>query len=125
MSESPAHSGRLVLVVDEVPAMVRLVQLELGLQGFRTESVLLDEGVVSAAKKLQPDVIVLGSAVPTPGIFDVLIKLRETVSCPVIFIHGLGNENDDAIALELGASDVVSRPYDPEELALRIKATLG
>ena len=113
------------MIVDEAPPFVRLIQLELGFQGFKTASVLIDEGVIQAAVALQPDAVVLGSAIPTPALFDVLAELARVVSSPVIFIHALGNETDGAVALELGAADVLSRPFKPEELGLRLRAVLG
>lgn len=54
----------VVLIVDEVPPVVRLIELELGFQGLRTENVLLSNDPVKTAESLSPDAIVLGAAIP-------------------------------------------------------------
>jgi len=115
----------LALIVDEVSPVVKLMQLELGFQGFRTESVLLDDGVTEAALSLRPDVIVVGSATPFPGVYEVLVKLKGAVSAPVLFIHAEGNDNDAALALQMGADDALGKPFLPEDLGFRLKALMG
>jgi len=115
----------MALIVDEVTPVVKLMQLELGFQGFQTESILLNEAVVEMALSLQPDVIVLGSATPFPGIYDVLMQLKGAVPAPVLFIHAEGNDNDAALAMQMGAGDTLAKPFLPEDLGLRLKALLG
>src|SRR4051812_42104115 len=110
----------LVLIVDEVPSLVRLIQLELGFQGFRTSTAMLDEKVAEAAEALRPDAIVLGSSIPFPGVYDVLVQLKRSGAAPVLFVYGLGNSNDGSLAMDMGADDILAAPYLPEELGMHL-----
>ncbi len=115
----------LVLIVDDVPPMVRLMALELGFLGMRTDVVLLDEDPVGRAESLQPAAIILGSSLPTPEQFDVLQQMRQRVASPVIFINGSGTQADTALAIEMGAAEVLDKPFAPDDLGLRLRAVLG
>jgi DNA-binding response OmpR family regulator len=114
-----------VLIIDEVPSVVKLIQLELGFQGFKTEAILLDDGAVEKAEATMPDAIVLGSSIPFAGIYEVLMQLKRAVAIPVLFIYAGGNDNDAALALNMGADDVMASPYLPEELGMHLRALLG
>lgn len=122
---SENSSEPFILVIDEAPPLLRLIQLELGFQGFRTDSMLLDKGPVEKAVASTPDAIVLGSQVPFPLVYDVLAKLKAAVAAPVLFIHAAGNDSDGAVALQSGADDVLPSPYLPEDLAMRLRILLG
>jgi len=101
------------------------MELELGFQGIRTESALVTEDPVRTAIESSPDAIVLGGLMPTPYVFDVLVQLSQQLpTTPVVFINGTGIQADAALALEMGADDVLSRPFNPEDLGLRLRALL-
>ncbi|HEX5140450.1 MAG TPA: response regulator transcription factor [Dehalococcoidia bacterium] len=112
----------LVLIIDEVQPVVKLLQLELGFQGFRTETVLIVEDSLGTAEALQPDAIILGALLPNPDLYNVLNKLKQTVTSPIIFVNGSGNTNDAALAVEMGADDIVERPFNPEDMGMRLRA---
>ncbi len=124
MATQPADLRPLILVIDEVPEFVRLIELELGFQGYRTRSVLISEEPLKMLAELRPDCVVLGSAIPTPNIYDLLTDMRAQASMPIIFLHTAGNESDAKTALDMGATDALGRPFTPEDLGLRIGALL-
>ena len=113
-----------VLVIDEAPPVVRMIELELGFQRLRTGSVLLSEGPVERAESLKPDAIVLGAPIPTPDVFEILTQLKQRVLAPVVFVSASGNGADSALALEMGADAILDRPFNPEDLGLRLRALL-
>ncbi len=114
----------LILVIDDVSPVVRLIELELGTQGFRTQSVLLGQGPVERAVELKPAAVVLGSSLPSPPVYDVLMQLRATLDAPVLFLHVGGNDSDAALALDMGADDALGLPFSPQDLTLRLMALL-
>lgn len=118
-------SRPLVLIVDEVAPLVKLLQLELGFQGLRTDTVLIEDSPLAKAQALQPDAIVIGSVIPTPEFFSLLEQLSVGVKAKLLFINGTGNENDTATAMEMGAHDAISRPFLPEAMGLHIRGMLG
>src|SRR5215204_2879704 len=112
----------LILVIDDVSPVVRLIQLELSTQGFRTRSVLMGDHPVEVAQELKPSAIVLGSSLPAPPVYEVLERLKRTVSAPVVFLHAGGNDSDAALALSMGADDMIGLPFTPEDLSLRLSS---
>ncbi|MGE0687186.1 MAG: winged helix-turn-helix domain-containing protein [Dehalococcoidia bacterium] len=114
----------LILVIDDVSPVVRLIELELSTQGFRTQSVLIGEDPVGTALRLQPSAVVLGSSLPAPPVYDVLMQLKKTLSAPVLFLHAGGNDSDAALALDMGADDALGLPFSPQDLSLRLQALL-
>jgi two-component system KDP operon response regulator KdpE len=122
---SQASDKPLILVIDDVSPVVRLIELELMTQGFLTTSVLVGEDPVGTASELKPAAIVLGSSLPAPPVYDVLMRLKESVSAPVVFLHAGGNDSDAALALDMGADDALGLPFSPEDLSLRLMALLG
>jgi two-component system, OmpR family, KDP operon response regulator KdpE len=115
----------LVLVIDDVSPMVRLIELELGFQGFRTSSRLIQQNPVEEAESLQPNGIVLGSSLPSPAVYDVLQQLKRRVAAPVVFLHNGGSESDAALALEMGADETLAQPVRPDELGMRLRVLLS
>jgi len=115
----------LVLLVDEVPPVVKLLQLELGFQGFEMDTVLLENNPLAKAEAIQPDAIVVGAVMPTPELYNLMEQLKAAVSSKLLFVNGTGNDSDTALALQVGADDAVSRPFLPEALGLHIRSLLA
>jgi two-component system KDP operon response regulator KdpE len=119
-----SETSPLILVIDDVSPVVRLIELELMTQGFRTQSILIGEKPVQSAIKADPAAIVLGSSLPAPPVYQVLVELKRSLSVPVLFLHAGGNDSDAALALDMGADDTLGIPFIPEDLSLRLRALL-
>src|SRR3954470_6633242 len=117
-----AGSQPLVLIVDEVPPLIKLLKLELGFQGMVLDTVLLEDDPLAKAIEIKPDVVVVGAVIPTPMLYDLIAQLRANVSSKVIFINGSGNDGDAALALQEGADDTITRPFLPEALGMHIRS---
>src|SRR5687767_15897805 len=98
----------VVLIIDELPPVVRMLELELGFHGLTTQSTLMSEQPVATAEQIKPSGIILGALLPTPECYDVLQQLKKRVDAPVLFLYGSGIEADGALALEMGADDVLA-----------------
>ena len=123
--EGPRSDLAVVLVIDEMPPVVRLIELELSFQGLQTKNHLLADDPVGTAESLRPDAIVLGAPIAHPHVFEVLAELKQRVFAPLVFINASGNEADAALALEMGADDVMDRPFDVGDLGLRLRSLLN
>jgi len=113
-----------VLVVDDVPAVVKLLQLELGFQGFTVTTTLLEEDFAGIAESLKPAAIVLGSSTPTPEVYEALRVLKERTAAPILFVHAMGNDSDAALAFDMGADDAIGKPFNPEDIGLRLQGLI-
>jgi DNA-binding response OmpR family regulator len=115
----------LVLVVDEIPSVIRLLELELSLQGFEVAGCEVGPPALAAIEKLRPDVVLLEIILPGTTGFEMIRQIRERFAGPVVFLTTDDNESDRIFAFELGASDYITKPFDPEEVGLRLSALLG
>ncbi len=113
-----------VLVVDDEPSIVELVQYNLEREGF---SVLVErdgDGAMARAVADAPDLIVLDVMLPKMSGLDVCRNLRRVTDVPIILLTARKDEVDRVLGLELGADDYVTKPFSPRELVARIKAIL-
>ena len=82
-----------------------------------------DEGLEYLEKK-EANVIILDIMLPGMDGFQVLRKIRENLSTPVIMLTARGEVTDRIVGLELGADDYLSKPFEPRELLARIQSIL-
>ena len=70
------------------------------------------------------DLVILDVMLPSLNGFDVLRRLRQALSVPVIMLTARGEDIDRILGLELGADDYLPKPFNPKELVARIHAVL-
>jgi DNA-binding response OmpR family regulator len=117
-----------VLVADDDPVILRLIEVNLGLEGFEVETASRGEDVVAKAKDVAPDVILLDVMMPGMSGWDVARDLRddgETSRIPVVFLSARTQEEDHRKGEELGVAAYVSKPFDPVELVETIHRLVG
>ena len=113
-----------ILVVDDSASLRRLINAELTSQGYRViEAADGLEGLRLASEE-KPDAIVLDILMPEMSGLEVLAQLREGTQVPVIMLTGKDQDSDKIRGFELGADDYVTKPFNPEELAARVRAVL-
>jgi DNA-binding response OmpR family regulator len=121
-ASSPAHA--LVLVVDDDPAILKLVRLELTEQEFRVIAAEGGEEALRLSEQQHPDLVVLDVMLPDVSGLEVMRRLRQHSQVPVILLTAKGGDADKVRGLELGADDYVAKPFNPEELSARVRAVL-
>jgi len=114
----------VILVADDDPAILKLVRLQLVEEGFRTITAATGEEAVQCAIDERPDLVVLDLVLPDISGFEVLNRLREHGPIPVILLTGKTRDADKVRGLEMGADDYLAKPFNPEELAARVRAVL-
>ncbi|MFW6194901.1 MAG: response regulator transcription factor [Chloroflexota bacterium] len=82
------------------------------------------EEAIHRASLNQPDAVVLDLSMPVMGGFETIERLREWYSAPIIILSMTEDEREKVRVLDLGADDYVTKPYDPSELAARIRSAL-
>jgi DNA-binding response OmpR family regulator len=112
-----------ILVVDDDPLLVMLLQHKLGVRGYRVLSANDGAKGLDLARSQRPNLIVLDMMMPVLGGRQMLQELRldpDLAKTPVIMLTALRGERDVVDALQLGAADYLSKPFIPDELIARI-----
>jgi two-component system response regulator CpxR len=114
-----------ILVIDDDAELASLLGEFLRREGFDvTFAHDGDKGLAAALATPARDLVVLDVMLPGMDGFSVLRKLREKSRVPVLMLTARGEDVDRIIGLELGADDYLPKPFNPRELAARIRAIL-
>jgi len=118
---------KTILVVDDEPAIVQVIGERLRLEGYQVRTAG-DGGTTLAAfgdEGEPPDLLILDLMLPDMDGLDLLRTLRGAGSnIPVIILTARDDDIDVIVGLELGADDYVVKPFNPRELAARVRAVL-
>jgi two-component system KDP operon response regulator KdpE len=111
-----------ILVVDDEPAMRRLLRLGLGPDGYVVTETDCGMGALEAVRRRDTDLIVLDLGLPDVDGLEVIKRIRYAQSdIPIIVLSNRGDEAAKVAALDLGADDYVTKPFGIEELLARIR----
>ncbi|MDB4965982.1 MAG: two component transcriptional regulator, winged helix family [Myxococcales bacterium] len=114
-----------VLIVEDDPSILRGLQMNIGLEGFRTICAHDGEEALALVRSHNPDVILLDMMLPKMGGIDVIKQLRvDDQDTPIIVLSAKDQEGDKVLALSLGADDYVTKPFSVAEVVARIRAAL-
>ena len=124
MSSAPAKPATLALIIDDEPQLRRLLRVTLEGNGYRVvEAANGSEGILQAAQS-RPDVIMLDLGLPDLGGLQVLKRIREWSRIPILVLSVRDQEQDKIDALDNGADDYVTKPFNSGELLARLRAAL-
>lgn len=116
-----------IYLVDDEPSLVWVVRQFLHMQGYKVEASLRGEDALLEMEKQAPDLVLLDILMPDMDGFTVLRRMRAMpalLTVPVIFLTAKGELPAVLAGFDLGADDYVVKPFDLEELELRIQAIL-
>jgi DNA-binding response OmpR family regulator len=124
---SKGHVKPKILVVDDEPEAVELVDFNLKQAGFEVLTAADGAEALKKAHSAVPSLIVLDLMLPEIDGLEVCKMLRRdpaTASIPIVMLTAKAAEIDRILGLELGADDYITKPFSPRELVLRIKRIL-
>lgn len=113
-----------VLVIDDEKSILRFLRASLEENGFTVIEATSGKMALVLAAAKKPNVILLDLGLPDMDGLEVLTRLREWTSAPVIVISARGQETDKIAGLDSGADDYLTKPFGVEELLARIRAAL-
>jgi len=116
-----------ILVVDDEPDAVELVEFNLKNAGFEVITAGDGAEAIKKARTALPDLVVLDLMIPEVDGLEVCKLLRRdaaTSGIPILMLTAKAAEIDRVLGLELGADDYVTKPFSPRELMLRVKGLL-
>lgn len=120
MTEPAPH----LLLVDDDQQLAAMLHEFLELQGFKVDVIGDGEAALEQIATQPPELVILDVMLPGINGFEVLEQLRKTHDLPVIMLTARGEESDRILGLMRGADDYLPKPFNPLELAVRIKAIL-
>jgi DNA-binding response OmpR family regulator len=125
MTAADDAPGR-ILVVDDVPANVRLLEAVLATRGYEVLAAYDGEGALAVVDRERPDLILLDVMMPAPDGYTVCRRLRAgdaTAVLPVVMVTS-SDGSEKVKAIEAGADDFIPKPFDHDELLARVRSLL-
>src|ERR1019366_1369835 len=116
-----AAVGPLVLVVEDEPPMQSLLRIVLKTHGLRTVEARSGAEALERAAPYNPDLVLLALGPPHGEGIDVMLRLREWMTAPILVVSACGQERDKVAVLDAGANDYLTKPFANGELLARIR----
>ncbi len=113
-----------VLVVDDDPALVRALTINLRARGYQVHAAATGAGALQLAATEAPDAVVLDLGLPDMDGSDVIAGLRGWTDVPILVLSAREHSRQKVAALDAGADDYVVKPFGMEELLARLRAAI-
>lgn len=119
--------GRILVVEDETD-IANLLQIFFTNRGYEVETASKGREALIRTRSQQPDIIVLDIMLPDLDGYEICRQLRTTTRTshvPIVFLSQRDERSDVIAGLEMGADDYVTKPFDMEELGLRVRNAIN
>ena len=113
-----------IALVDDDRNILTSVSMTLEAEGFEVETYNDGQSALDAFNKRMPDMAVLDIKMPRMDGMDLLQRLRQKTTMPVIFLTSKDDEIDEVLGLRMGADDYVKKPFSQRLLVERIRSLL-
>ncbi|MEZ5117717.1 MAG: response regulator [Candidatus Nanopelagicales bacterium] len=113
-----------VLVVEDEAALARALAINLRARGFDVRTAATGRAGLAATAECHPDVVVLDLGLPDLDGIEVLEGIRGWSSVPVIVLSARSTGAEKVLALDAGADDYVTKPFEMNELMARVRAAI-
>jgi DNA-binding response OmpR family regulator len=118
-------SGERILVVEDDPHILRGLDLNLAMEGYKVRTAADGEEGLRIARTERPDLLIVDVMLPLLGGLELVRELRkEDPDMPILILSAKGQEADKVAGLAFGADDYVVKPFGLKELLARIDAAL-
>jgi len=114
-----------ICLIEDEKSLSEMIRLNLEIDGFQVD--VFDNGQLAkneAEKIGHYDLVILDVMLPQVSGLDICIEIRKTSKVPILFLSAKGTTSDRIAGLKLGANDYLPKPFDLEELLLRIQILL-
>jgi DNA-binding response OmpR family regulator len=118
------NMSKHVLLVEDDALSRRSVAFTLEQAGYRVTSCANAEDALALSRRDLPDLVLLDIGLPGMDGLEALHHFQSLIGAPVIFVTARRRDLDEALGLELGADDYITKPFDLNVLLARIKAVL-
>jgi two-component system KDP operon response regulator KdpE len=114
----------LILIVDDEKSIRSFLKVSIETQGYKCIDAENGKTALMLAVSHNPDILILDLGLPDMDGIEVIKKLREISSIPIIIISARGHEREKVEALDVGADDYLTKPFSTPELLARIRVIL-
>jgi CheY-like chemotaxis protein len=117
-----------ILVADDDAVILRLLQVNFGLEGFEVQTAIHGEDALERAREMCPDVILLDVMMPGLDGWEVCRRLKEDetlAKTPVVFLSARAQDEDRQRGYDLGVAAYVTKPFDPARLIKLVRRLVG
>jgi len=121
-------SSPRILVADDEPALLRLLEFVLGRRGYIIQGVTNGNAAVEILRTESPDLVILDVMMPGLDGYEVLTYIRETAhleGLPVVMLTARAQLDDIQLGLSLGADAYLAKPFDPEDLLSVVESLIS
>ncbi|MCB9436444.1 MAG: response regulator transcription factor [Anaerolineales bacterium] len=113
-----------ILVADDELQLLNTVRAYLENSGYQVVTALNGKEALQAFRREAPDAVILDVMMPEMDGFEVARQIRKDSMVPILMLTARADEFDQALGLELGADDYVTKPFSPRVLVARVRAIL-
>jgi two-component system KDP operon response regulator KdpE len=113
-----------VLIVDDEPQIRRFLRTSLGAHGYRVIEASEGQEAITLTTTERPELVLLDLGLPDMDGLEVIRRLREWSTVPIIVVSVRGREAEKIAALDGGADDYVTKPFGMGELLARMRTAL-
>lgn len=117
-------SEPLILIIEDEPPIRRFLRASLGGAGYRLNEAASGEEALRIASEQPPDLVILDLGLPDLDGQEVLRRLREWLTAPIIVLSARDQETQKIKALDGGADDYVTKPFGMGELLARMRTAI-
>lgn len=119
------ENGKKILIVDDEKAIVNMLELMLKKEGFQhIYKAYTAQEAVQCIREYTLDIVILDVMLPDGSGFDICPKIREYTDAYILFLTARVSDLDVLTGFATGGDDYVTKPFNPLEVAARIKAYL-
>lgn len=123
-AEATQTSAKTVLVVEDEASLASTLSYNFRKNGFNVISAVDGVEGLQAARRENPDLVVLDLMLPKMDGLEVCRRLRVDSDVPILMLTAKGEELDRVVGLEMGADDYLTKPFSMRELLARVRALL-
>ena len=123
-----APAATRILICDDDPVILRLLQVNLELEGYEVLMANDGEAALELANVENPDLVILDIMMPKLDGYQTCAKLKEspaTKDIPVIFLSAKAQQSDIDKGIEYGVEDYLTKPFDPNQLIEVVERVVG
>lgn len=119
------NSSKKILLIEDEQSLSNVVELNLKLEGFHVVCISNGRTAIEHAHKIgEYDLVILDVMLPEVSGWDICSMFKSVANTPILFVSAKGTSSDKIKGLRLGADDFLAKPFDLEELLLRVQVLI-